>query len=122
MAEPQDRKLVPVTHFAAPGAQAGVMVSVLNDVILDSRAITDARIEHRSDRTYLHLSLTPEGKDALSDACFSHLGKQLAVVYEDRLLCAPTIVDWEPEELIFKGMNADWPEVAAAMVLRLGKG
>jgi preprotein translocase subunit SecD len=121
MAEPQDRELIPVTHFAAPGAQAGVLVAVQNDVILDSRAVTGAEIEHESERIFLRLRLTDEGQNALADACFSHLGKQLAIVYEDELLCAPTIVDWEQAELRFRGMNADWPQVAEAMAERLGR-
>lgn len=122
MAEPQDRELIPVTHFSAPGAAAGVLVAVQNDVILDSRAVTDARVEEDADRVYMHLSLTEEGRNALADACFTNLGKQLAIVFEDELLCAPTIMDWEQEELTFKGMNHDWPEVAAAMARRLGSG
>ncbi|MCF6286601.1 MAG: hypothetical protein L3K26_15615, partial [Candidatus Hydrogenedentes bacterium] len=118
MAEPQDRELIPVTHFAAPGMARGVLVAVQNEVILNSHSISGARLETQADRLFLHLSLTDEGKDALSDACFAHLGKQLAIVYEDQLLCAPTIIDWELEELSFKGMNEDWPEVAQAMVVK----
>tara|TARA_R110001592_G_scaffold79556_6_gene237688 strand:- start:177 stop:1868 length:1692 start_codon:yes stop_codon:yes gene_type:complete len=120
MAEPQERKLIPVTHFPAPGAARGVLVAVQNDVILDSHAVTGARLENKADRLLLHLSLTAEGLDALSGACFANLGKQLAILYEDQLICAPTIVDWEQEELTFKGLNDDWPEVARAMVARLG--
>jgi hypothetical protein len=121
MAEPQDRELIPVTHFAAPGAAAGVVVAVENDVILTSGAVSAARLENQKDRVFLHLSLTDEGQEALSDACFTHMGKQLAIVYEDQLLCAPTIVDWEQEELSFKGLGEDWPEVARVMVQRLGQ-
>jgi hypothetical protein len=40
------------------------------------------------------------------------MGKQLAILYNDKLLCAPTIDDWEIEDLSFRGMNSDWPEVA----------
>lgn len=123
MAEPQERKLIPVTHFAAPGSPSGVRVAVQNDIILDSSAVTGARlVREADDRLYLHLSLTEAGQDALSGVCFSNLGKQLAIVYEDQLLCAPTIVDWELEDLSFKGMNEDWPQIAEAMMARLGNG
>lgn len=121
MAEPQDREIIPVTHFDAPGAREGVLVAVQNDVILDSSAVTGARLEQDAERLYMHLSLTEAGRNALADACFVNLGKQLAIVYEDQLLCAPTIMDWEQEELTFKGMNDDWPDVAAAMAERLGR-
>ncbi len=120
MAEPQDRELIPVTHFAAPGGNQGVVVAVQNEIILDSRAITGARLERDSDRLLLHLSLTDEGREALADACFTHLGKQLAIVFNDELISAPTIVDWELEELTFKGIGSHWPDVAETLVARLG--
>jgi len=120
MAEPQDRELIPVTHFAAPGGNQGVVVAVQNEIILDSRAITGARLERDSDRLLLHLSLTDEGREALADACFTHLGKQLAIVFNDELISAPTIVEWELEELTFKGIGSHWPDVAETLVARLG--
>ena len=122
MAEPQDRVLIPVTHFAAPGAKQGVVVAVQNEVILTSHTVSGAHLENNGGRLFLHLRLTEEGKNALSDVCFSNLGKQLAIIYEDRLLCAPTIVDWELEELSFKGMDDDWPDVAKALMERLERG
>ncbi len=120
MAEPQDRELIPVTHFRAPGANRGVVVAVQNDIILDSSAVTGARLEREADRLYLHLSLTEAGRDALADACFTHLGKQLAIVFEDELISAPTIVDWELEELTFKGTGSQWPDMAQTLMARLG--
>ena len=119
MAEPQDRVYVPVTHFAAPGLQKGTVVAVLNDIILDGRAVTGAHLENRDDKVYLRLTFTPEAQEALGGACFGNMGKQLAILYNDRLLCAPTIDDWEIEELSFKGMDSDWPDVARALVEHL---
>lgn len=119
MAEPQDRVYVPVTHYAAPGLPQGTVVAVLNDIILDGRAVTGAHLESRDDKVYLRLSFTPEAQEALGGACFGNMGKQLAILYNDRLLCAPTIDDWEIEELSFKGMDTDWPEVAQALVKHL---
>lgn len=112
MAEPQDRAYVPVTHFAAPGLPEGTVVAVLNDIILDGRAVTGAHLEDRDGKVFLRLTFTSEAQEALGGACFGNMGKQLAILYKDKLLCAPTIDDWEIEELSFKGMDSDWPEVA----------
>lgn len=120
MAEPQDRKLIPVTHFRAPGASGDVRVAVQNDIILDGRAVLGAQLQSKSDTVYLRLILTPEGREALDGICFSNMGKQLAIVFDGRLLCAPTIDDWEHFELAFKGMDADWPEVAKDLAAYLG--
>ena len=110
MAEPQDRKLIPVTHFAAPGSPGGVVVAVQNEIILDGRSVADVALEQKANSVYLRLTLTPEGQEALDGACFSNMGKQLAIVYDGRLLSAPTIDDWEHFELAFKGLDEDWPE------------
>jgi len=120
MAEPQDRKLIPVTHFAAPGAGAGVRVAVQNEVILDGRSVRGAQLEPKPDALYLRLSLTPDGREALDGICFSNMGKQLAIIFNGRLLSAPTIDDWEHYELVFKGLDADWSEVAKGLVSYLG--
>jgi hypothetical protein len=119
MAEPQDRVFVPVTHFAAPGLPTGAVVAVQNNIILDGRAVTGAHLENREDKVYLRLTFTPEALEALGGACFGNMGKQLAILYNDRLLCAPTIDDWEIEDLSFKGMDSDWPDVARALVEHL---
>lgn len=110
MAEPQDREYVAVTHFEAPGATRGIQVAVRKEIILDGRAVTGAAME--ADGVTLHLTFTPEAQEALGGACFANMGKQLAILYKDRLLCAPTIDEWEIEDLSFKGMDIDWPEVA----------
>ena len=120
MAEPQDRELVPVTHFPAPGAARGVLVAVQDGVILDSHVVKGARLENRADKLYLRLSLTPEGQEALDGACFTNMGKQLAIVYDGKLLCAPTIDEWDQVELAFKGLNDDWPDVARKLAAYLG--
>jgi len=119
MAEPQDRVYVPVTHFDAPGLPKGTVVAVLNDIILDGRSVTGAHLENRDEKVYLRLTFTPEAQEALGGACFGNMGKQLAILYNDRLLCAPTIDDWEIEELSFKGMDSDWPDVAQALMEHL---
>lgn len=112
MAEPQDRELVEVTHFAAPGYAPGTVAAVLENIIVDGRAVTGAFLETRDDKLYLRLTFTAEAQEVLGGACFGNMGKQLAILYNDRLLCAPTIDEWEIEELSFKGMDSDWPEVA----------
>ena len=112
MAEPQDREFVEVTHFAAPGYAPGTVVAVLEDIIVDGRAVTGAFLETRDDKLFLRLTFTPEAQEVLGGACFGNMGKQLAILYNDKLLCAPTIDDWEIEDLSFRGMNSDWPEVA----------
>lgn len=119
MAEPQDRQYVPVTHFEAPGAQRGIQVAVRKEVILDGRAVTGVHLD--PDGMTMHLALTPEALDALGGACFGNMGKQLAILYRDRLLCAPTIDEWEVEELSFKGMDGDWPDVAKDLMGHLAK-
>lgn len=121
MAEPQHREHVPVTHYQAPGASEHVKVAVREEVILDSSAIRGARLESRSDSLYLHLDLTPEGQDALDGACFSNLGKQLAIVYDGTLLSAPTIKEWDRVELAFKGQVEDWPALARRLAAYLGE-
>ncbi len=112
MAEPQDREFVEVTHFAAPGYAPGTVAAVLENIIVDGRAVTGAFLETRDDKLYLRLTFTAEAQEVLGGACFGNMGKQLAILYNDRLLCAPTIDEWEIEELTFKGMDSDWPEVA----------
>lgn len=119
MAEPQDRQYVPVTHFEAPGAQRGIQVAVRKEVILDGRAVTGVHLDPNG--MTMHLALTPEALDALGGACFGNMGKQLAILYNDRLLCAPTIDEWEVEELSFKGMDGDWPDVAKDLIGHLAK-
>ena len=121
MAEPQDRKQVPVTHFAAPGAPGGVRVAVHNDIILDRRAVTGAQLEEKGGMIYLRLTLTPEGQKTLDGVCFGNMGKQLAILYAGRLLSAPTIDEWEGFELAFRGLDADWPEVAHGLAAYLGE-
>lgn len=117
MAEPQDREYVAVTHFEAPGATRGIQVAVRKEVILDGRAVTGAAME--ADGVTLHLTFTPEAQDALGGACFANMGKQLAILYKDRLLCAPTIDEWEIDELSFKGIDSDWPDVARDLAAHL---
>lgn len=112
MAEPQDREVVSVTHFESPGSAPGTVVAVLDDIILDGKAVTGAYLEQKGDKLFLRLTFTPEAREHLGGACFGNMGKQLAILYKNKLLCAPTIDDWEIEELSFKGMDSDWPEVA----------
>ena len=112
MAEPQDREFVEVTHFAAPGYAPGTVAAVLENIIVDGRAVTGAFLETRDDKLFLRLTFTPEAQEVLGGACFGNMGKQLAILYNDKLLCAPTIDDWEIEDLSFRGMDSDWPEVA----------
>src|SRR5690606_30025876 len=97
----------------------GVQVAVQNTVILDSHAVTGARLEHRGERLFLRLLLTPDGQERLDGTCFGNMGKQLAIIYGDRLLCAPTIDQWDEVELVFEGMDDDWPEVAGELAAYL---
>lgn len=121
MAEPQDRRLVPVTHYSAPGSPSGTVVAVLNDIVLDGRSVTGARVEEEGDAVYLRVLLDGPGQDALDGACFSNMGKQLAIVFDGRLLSAPTIRDWDRAELRFKGLDEDWPAIARQLAAYLGE-
>ncbi|MBX3178556.1 MAG: hypothetical protein KF886_14435 [Candidatus Hydrogenedentes bacterium] len=121
MAEPQDRRLVPVTHYSAPGSPSGTVVAVLNDIVVDGRSVTGARVEEEGGAVYLRVLLDAPGQDALDGACFSNMGKQLAIVFDGRLLSAPTIRDWDRAELRFKGLDEDWPAIARQLAAYLGE-
>lgn len=119
MAEPQDRKLIPVTHYQAPGARKGVVVAVQNDIILDGRSVTGAVLEDRADRLFLKLTLTPEAQETLDGVCFGNMGKQLAILFDGQLLSAPTISEWDHVELAFRGLDETWPDMAHRLVEHL---
>jgi len=124
LAEPQDREHIEVEYVSVESGGAVVDVPMLTEILVLGEDVCAARLlEEEGEVPRVEVRLREKAAARLGRATALNLGKQLAILYEYRLLAAPPVREVLSERVVFRGNGDDWPEQARELVARLnGEG
>ena len=81
----------------------GEKLRVLKDVVLDERGINSAERQADGQNYSVSVKMTPDGAGRLREATSKNIGRRLAVVFDGKVLTAPTIRSTIGEAAVITG-------------------
>jgi preprotein translocase subunit SecD len=119
---PPDLQILPGTSGTAPGATPSTVYYVLRRVpAVTGRDLRNARVGiDQNSRPAVNFSLNSEGAARFGTFTGTNIGRQLAIVLDNRVFSAPTINARIENEGIIENMGGNQEAADLALVLRSG--
>jgi preprotein translocase subunit SecD len=119
---PPDLQILPGTSNAAPGTPASTVYYVLRRVpAVTGRDLRNARVGiDQNSRPAVNFSLNSDGAARFGTFTAANIGRQLAIVLDNRVFSAPTINARIENEGIIENMGGNQEAADLALVLRSG--
>ena len=123
IAQPQDRRLIPVTYLPTPESEAEVY-PVLNEVLLTGRQVVAMEYEDLGEQGFaFRLKLNQDAAKRMSDVTEYGIGEQLALILDGQILFYPYVRDTIHEVIEVRGpvgKNKNHAQLLREWFTRLG--